>query len=36
MLSPTEADGDRLLETIWTGAQAQAPQLDIIPPFGGD
>ena len=30
MLSPTETDVDTLLEYIWTGAKAQAPQLDSL------
>ena len=30
MLKPTEADVDILLEYIWTGARAQAPQLDSL------
>ena len=30
MLRPTEADVDILLEYIWTGARAQAPQLDSL------
>lgn len=29
-LKPTEADVDRLLEYAWTGAKAEAPQLDSL------